>query len=77
VSGQGHRIAVRSATNRWSAIRRGGVPVFSRIQVDEGSKLSPSRFDGASPLRPQLYFISPTWASPFRNVPGRHNHRFA
>ncbi len=28
-----------------------------------------ARFEGASPLRPQLYFCSPTCARPFRNVP--------
>jgi hypothetical protein len=30
---------------------------------------SPNNCDGASPFRPQLYFISPTWAKPFRKVP--------
>ena len=50
--------------------RRGGVPVFSRFQSSPKLRSwSPSRLEGASPLRPQLSLCSPMCARPLRNVP--------
>ena len=50
--------------------RRGGVPVFRRQpRRPRRLRLSPSRTDGGSPLRPAGYCCSPQWMRPFRNVP--------
>src|SRR4051812_1621860 len=50
--------------------KRGGVPVLRRVHASPRVRnCPPSVLDGASPFLPQLYFCSPTWASPFKKVP--------